>query len=117
MLTYMAFLVAEEVRSAICLRALARAAMSRNIEGSMYVKTSSALPIEYSRDDRNRHFFASESNQRPFLDAQNMRLNLPKASFRTHMVAASTPNDAMDECACEGRGTSSKRWHLVDGAA
>lgn len=39
--------------------------LTRNIEGTKYVKISKAFPVANRTDERNRHFFASESNFLP----------------------------------------------------
>lgn len=91
-MSYMVLRVAEDVTTAICLVAVASAAVSRKHEGHRYVTISSELPSRYSRDARKRHFLESPSNFRPFELAHTIRATFPKQSLRTQDVAAATPS-------------------------
>ena len=67
------------------------AQLTRNIDGTIYVKISNPFPVANKREDRNRHFFASESNFLPCFEAQNILETFPNASFSTQVVAAAIP--------------------------
>jgi hypothetical protein len=71
----------------------AKAAITKNIDGITTVSTSNPFPKAYSKEDRNRHFLASESNFLPWAPAHKTRVTLPSASFNTHIVAAEIPKD------------------------
>lgn len=61
------------------------------MDGTIYVKISSPFPVANRIEERNLHFFASESNFLPCLLAQNILDTFPNASLSTHVVAAAIP--------------------------
>ena len=94
-ISYIVFLVADEVSIAICLQALPTEAETKNRDGNIKVNASKIFADVNRSDERNLHIFASRSNFLPFKLAQQTLDALPRASFRTQIVAAARPTRSL----------------------